>query len=136
MTVFRTYLLALALLALLVVGAHAAQARPVKAGPPESVEVRGSPAGRLPGPVAGPVAAAAQSRGPQRPRVSAAAGRPRRNIRTAGAAGTVPFRAGCYPVRPRCKPKKFYEQELARIFTPGQYNAYCWLTRQSAVSGR
>ena len=26
-----------------------------------------------------------------------------------------------------------YEQELARIFTPGQYNGYSWLTRQSGT---
>jgi hypothetical protein len=29
-----------------------------------------------------------------------------------------------------------YEQNLARIFTPGQYNGYCWLMGQFAAAGR
>lgn len=128
MKTLHTYLLALTLLALLVVGSHFAQARPTVAEP-ESVAVRSTRVARY-------LAAALDLSGRQQKAVARST---QQYFQQLTALGETTERPGLVasategrllPSPAALKAADTYEQELARIFTPGQYNAYSWLTRQ------
>lgn len=128
MKTLTTYLLTLTLLALLAVGAHVAQARP-DGSAPEPVAVRSSRMARYLG------QALSLSRQQQREVQRST----RQYFQQLEALGEMPAQPGLVASATEgrmlgspaaLQAEKTYEQTLAGIFTPGQYNAYSWLTRQ------
>lgn len=128
MKTLHTYLLALTMLALLVVGSRFAQARPANPEP-ESVAVRSTRVVRY-------LAASLELSRKQQKAVSRST---QRYFQQLAALGETTERPGLVAsaTNGRLLPSPLalqaattYEQELARIFTPGQYTAYSWLTRQ------
>ncbi|RSK37302.1 hypothetical protein [Hymenobacter metallilatus] len=128
MKTLHTYLLALTMLALLVVGSHFAQARPASALP-ESVEVRSTRLARY-------LATSLQLSRQQQKAVQRST---RQYFQQLAALGETPEQPGLVatategrllPSPAALQAEQTYQQTLARIFTPGQYNAYSWLTRQ------
>ncbi|AHJ99447.1 hypothetical protein [Hymenobacter swuensis] len=122
------YLLALTLLVLLVVGSHFAQARPAVAEP-EAVDVRSTRVARY-------LAASLELSRKQQKAVSRSTRQYFQQLATLGETTERPgmvasaTEARLLPSPAALKAADTYEQELARIFTPGQYNAYSWLIRQ------
>ena len=129
MKTYQTYLLALTMLALLVVGSRFAQARPATAAP-ESVAVRSTRVVRY-------LAASLELSRKQQKAVSRSTQQYFEQLaylgETSEKPGMVASATGgrMLPSPAALKAAETYEQELTRIFTPGQYNAYSWLTRQS-----
>ncbi|WP_426493438.1 hypothetical protein [Hymenobacter sp. 102] len=128
MKTLTTYLLTLTLLALLAVGSRVAQARPDGATR-EPVAVRSSRMARYLGQTLS--LSRQQQREVQRST--------RQYFQQLEALGETPAQPGMVASategRMLASPaalqaEKIYEQTLAGIFTPGQYNAYSWLTRQ------
>ncbi|MCA8833383.1 hypothetical protein [Hymenobacter pini] len=128
MKTLTTCLLTLTLLALLAVGAHVAQAQP-DGSASKSVTVRSSRLARYLG------QALSLSRQQQREVQRST----RQYLQQLEALGETPAQPGMVASATEgrllaspaaLQAEKTYEQTLIRVFTPGQYNAYCWLTRQ------
>ncbi|RSK50935.1 hypothetical protein [Hymenobacter rigui] len=128
MKTLHTYLLALTMLALLVVGSRFAQARPTSASP-ETVELRSTRLARY---LAGSLQLSKQQQ-------KAVERSTRQYFQQLAALGETSERPGLVatategrmlPSPAALQAEQAYQQTLARIFTPGQYNAYSWLTRQ------
>ena len=131
MKTYQTYLLALTMLALLVVGSRFAQARPATAAP-ESVAVRSTRVVRY-------LASSLELSRKQQKAVSRSTQQYFEQLASLGETSEKPGMVASatsgrmLPSPAALKAAETYEQELARIFTPGQYNAYSWLTRQSGA---
>ncbi|MDU0369706.1 hypothetical protein ACFPAF_04815 [Hymenobacter endophyticus] len=132
MKLLTTCLLTLTLLALLVVGSHVAKAQ-TAAGTPATVQVRSKQVARY-------LASALQLSSKQQRVVERSS---RTYLQQLSTLGESPERPGLVaastaertlPSPAALQAEQTYEQTLARIFTPGQYNAYSWLTRQPVTS--
>ena len=126
------YLLALTLFALLLVGAHVSQAHPAAANS-ESVELRSTRLTRY----------LAHSLGLSRRQRKTVERSTRTYLTQLASLGETNERPGLVaasgqgrllPSPAALRAEKNYEEELARVLTPGQYNAYNWLTRQSETA--
>lgn len=132
MKLITTCLLTITLLALLVVGSQVAKAQ-TATGTPVAAEVRGRQVARY-------LASALQLSGRQQKAVERSS---RAYFQQLATLGESPERPGLVaasvvgrtlPSPAALQAEQAYEQTLARIFTPGQYNAYSWLTRQPVTS--
>ncbi|MBT9393185.1 hypothetical protein KLP40_08415 [Hymenobacter sp. NST-14] len=126
------YLLALTLFALLLVGAQVSHAHPAALSP-ESVEVRSTRLTRY----------LTQSLDLSRRQRKAVERSTRSYLTQLADLGETAERPGLVaasgqgrllPSPAALQAEKTYEQQLARILTPGQYNAYSWLTHQSGAA--
>ncbi|MFD2785788.1 hypothetical protein [Hymenobacter rubripertinctus] len=126
------YLLALTLFVLLLVGAQVSQAQPAAVSP-ESVAVRSTRLARY----------LARSLNLSRRQHKEVARSTRTYLAQLASLGETNERPGLVaaaepgrllPSPAALRAEKNYEEELARVLTPGQYNGYRWLRRQPGAA--